>query len=214
MTRLIVVRHGESEANRQQRFAGSWDVNLTDLGRRQAQLVAEYLKSYDIDKVYASNLTRAMETARPIAESHGLTVETEVGVREIHGGAWEEMYYIDILKKYGDDYNVWLTDIGNAKCTDGESVMDLSIRIDEALKRIVSENDGKTVCIVCHGTPVRVMSCLWKGEDVHNLNSVSWAANASVSIAEYKDADSLPEVKMYGYTEHLADCVTRLPDTV
>lgn len=214
MTRLIVVRHGESEANRQQRFAGSWDVDLTDIGEKQANLVAEYLKKYDIDRVYASNLTRAMNTAKPIAESHGLTVEIEAGVREIHGGAWEEKYYVDILKKYGDDYNTWLTDIGNAKCTDGESVMELSIRIDEALKRLVKENDGKTICIVCHGTPVRVMRCQWEGNDVHNLNSVPWAANASVSIAEYDNTDTLPRILMYDYTEHLADCVTILPDTV
>lgn len=214
MTRLIVVRHGESEANKSDRFAGSWDVKLTDLGKRQAQMVAEFLKDYNIDRIYSSDLTRAYETSLPIAESHGLTVEKEPGIREIHGGVWEEMRYVDIKDIHADDYNVWLTDIGNAVCTDGESVAELAERIEKTVRRIVAENDGKTVCIVCHGTPVRVLGCLWRGVDVHNMNEVAWAANASVSIAEYESADEIPEIILYGYTDHLADCVTVLPDTV
>ncbi len=214
MTRLIVVRHGESEANRRERFAGSWDVPLTDLGIRQAQLVGEYLKAYHIDRIYSSDLARAYETARHIAAPCGLTVEKEPDIREIHGGVWEEMVFDDLSKTYPEDFNVWHTDIGNARCTGGESVAELAERVGKAVHRIVRENDGKTVCIVCHGTPVRVLGCIWRGVDVHNMNSVPWVANASVSIAEYENADTLPELVMYGYTDHLADSVTVLPDTV
>ena len=214
MTRLIVIRHGQSKGNCGGFFTGSVNVELTDLGRRQAQLVADFLKDYKIDKVYSSDLDRAYETALPIAEPRGLTVEKVPGIREINGGKWENMEYNGIGEKYGDDFNVWLTDFGKAVCTGGESVAYLAERVGKAISKIVAENPDRTVAVVCHGTPIRSLNCIWRGVDISEMQNIPWAANASVSIAEYENADTLPEIVMYGYTDHLADSVTTLPGTV
>lgn len=214
MTTLIVIRHGESAANNKERFAGRWNVPLTDMGRRQAKLASEYLKDYDIDRVYSSDLDRAYETAQIIAEEHGINVEKDIGIREIDGGKWEQMMYADIRKTYPDEYGVWMNDLGNAVCVDGESVIDMAARVEKTIHRIVEENDGKTVVVVCHGTPIRALSCIWRGVDIHDMQTVDWVANASISVVEYENADKSPEIVMYGYTEHLADCVTVLPKTV
>lgn len=214
MTRLIVVRHGESVGNCDGYFTGNVDIELTDLGRRQALMVRDFLKDYHIDKVCSSDLSRAYETALPIAEQRGLTVEKIPDIREINGGVWEKMVYADIKAAYPVEYDTWLTDMGNASCVGGESVVELAARVDRAIKNIVAENDGKTVCIVCHGTPIRALACIWRGVDIHNMQSVPWVANASVSIAEYGSPDAAPDIILYGHTDHLKDCVTMLPDTV
>ncbi|MBQ3014558.1 MAG: histidine phosphatase family protein [Clostridia bacterium] len=74
MTTLIVVRHGYSEGNREQRFVGHGEVPLTAIGREQAICTAEYLKDYKIDRIYSSDLIRAMQTAIPTAKMHGLPI--------------------------------------------------------------------------------------------------------------------------------------------
>ena len=214
MTTLIVIRHGESEGNKGGYFTGNVNVDLTEMGRKQAQMVCEYLKDYKIDKVYSSDLDRAYETALPIAEYHGLEVEKRAGIREINGGKWERMVYADIKEKYADEYNVWLEDMGNAICVGGESVAQLSGRVDAEIKRIVAENEGKTVAVVCHGTPIRALACIWKGVDIHDMQTVPWVSNASVSVVRYENIHETPEIVLYGYTEHLKDCATFLPETV
>ncbi len=214
MTTLIVIRHGQSEGNAAGIFTGSTNAPLTELGRHQAELVCDYLKDYKIDKVYSSTLDRAYETALPIAEARGLTVERREGIREINGGLWETMEYDHIRAKYGDAYNLWLTDMGNAVCSEGESVAQLTERVKEEICRIVAENEGKTVAVVCHGTPIRALACIWQGVDICDMQSVDWVPNASVSIVEYEKADSSPNVILYGYKDHLKDCLTNLPKTV
>ena len=214
MTTLIVIRHGESEGNKGGYFTGNVNVSLTDMGRKQALMVRDYLKEYKIDKVYSSDLDRAYETALPIAEYHGVEVEKRPGIREINGGKWERMVYADIKEQYGDEYNVWLEDMGNALCTDGESVAQLSERVEKEINSIIAENEGKTIAVVCHGTPIRALACIWKNVDIQDMQDVPWVSNASVSVVKYSDISIPPEIVLYGYTEHLKDCATFLPETV
>ena len=102
MTRLILIRHGQSEANKGIWWAGHTDAPLSEVGREQAAAAARYLRANEqIDVAYSSDLSRAMETARPTAEAFGLSVIPDKGLREIFSGKWEGITFAEINEKYG-----------------------------------------------------------------------------------------------------------------
>ena len=126
MTRLILIRHGESMANSKDMFAGHLDIDLHPNGEKQARVTAEYIKqNFKVDKIYSSDLKRAYYTAKALADLIDMDIETNEGLREIAAGKWDGMVFKDIISIYEEDYSRWLNDIGNAKCTEGESVVHL-----------------------------------------------------------------------------------------
>ena len=96
MTKVYLVRHGEAVGNVTHVFQGLSDLPLTENGKRQAALVGERMKEIHLDKVYASQMSRAQDTAKAIASRQGLAVLTEPGVVEINGGEWEGQYWPDM----------------------------------------------------------------------------------------------------------------------
>lgn len=212
MTNFIVIRHGESEGNLSGYFTGSLEAPLTAAGRKQAKLLADYLSKEKIDCVYSSDLVRAVETAEPIAASCGLAVRKSAALREIYGGRWEGMKFDEIQSKYPEAYGVWLNDKGRAVCTDGESVVALAERVQSEFRRIAAENDGKTVVIVSHGTPIRALFCLWNGADIADMQAVDWVSNASVTRVKYSGGRA--EIISADFTGHLNELITSLPKNV
>lgn len=89
-TTIYLVRHGQSVGNLRDQFIGHTDVELTDLGRQQAEMTAWYLKGIPADHIYSSDLTRAYETACTTAKVKNMPVIKSTGLREINGGQWEE----------------------------------------------------------------------------------------------------------------------------
>lgn len=210
MTKLIVVRHGQSVSNLKKRFTGQFETPLTELGHAQAEATARYLDEYRIDRIYASDLSRAMDTARHTAVRQGLEVISERGFREIDAGLWETREYEFLRNNYHESYSKWINDIGRAHPDGGESVLALSERVLAALDRVVSENRGKTVAVFTHATPVRMMGCKWFGLDSTDATRVPFCANASVSIVEYEDDGSFRLIQ-YGYDKHQGEHKTKLP---
>jgi len=213
MTKLLLIRHGESQANQLGIYAGHTDFALSEKGLKQAKLTAEFIaKHYAVDGVYASDLKRAYQTAEAAAEQLGLTVIAKKGLREIFAGEWEGHPFDRLVEDFKEDYATWLTDIGNAVCTGGESVKELQQRVVGTLQEIAEENEGKTIVIGTHATPVRVAQCTAMGKPIHALNEVPWATNASVTELIYdKGVWSLGQVCI---DEHLADLKTSFPKNV
>lgn len=213
MTRVLLIRHGETWANRRGEFAGFTDAVLTELGMEQAEKTAEFvLENYKVDKVYASDLQRAFNTAKAIADKLGIEVIPEEGMREIFGGLWEDVPYVTLVERYPEAYRTWLNDIGKSVCTEGESTVELGERVFGTVKRIASENEGKTIVIATHATPVRVTQTLIQYGDLENMQSVPWASNASVT--ELICEDGVWSVVKASMDEHLGDMKTVLPDDV
>lgn len=214
MTRLLFIRHGQSESNLAGAFTGHTDVALTDLGRRQAQAAAEYVVSaYSIDAVYASDLQRAFHTGKAVADRLGLTVQPHKGLREIYAGKWEGMPFTYLLATYPETYaGTWRNDIGNSVCDDGESVAQLQQRVVAAATEIAEANDGKTVVIATHATPIRTMECLCRGQGLSQMQNIPWVANASVSEFHYENGIFTEIVS--SYDKHLGSMVSNLPANV
>ena len=123
MTTFLMIRHGESKANELGLYAGHGDFELSEKGHKQAKLTAEFIFShYLVDSIYSSDLKRAYQTAEATAEKLELEIVKETGLREIFAGEWEGYPFDRLVSDFKEDYKKWLTDIGNAVCTGGESV--------------------------------------------------------------------------------------------
>ncbi len=210
--RIYLVRHGESVTNRTGQFAGQIDVPLTELGERQAACVTNFFKTVPLTAVYSSDLSRAMNTVTGVAAYHGLTVTPEPQLREIFAGEWEGMVFEELPKRYPEAFGVWQNDIGNARCTGGETVAEAVHRADAALRRIAQKYPQGHVVAASHGGIVRGLLSLWKTGSTEAMQHLTWAPNASVSEIEWESG--VFRVVREAVTEHLGDLVTELPKTV
>lgn len=206
-TTIYLVRHGQSVGNLHDLFIGHTDIALTDLGMQQAKMAAGFLKDIPLDAIYSSDLQRAYNTACATAELKGIPVIKTAQMREVYGGAWEEVSFGDLHKLYPEDFGVWCNDFKNCRCTDGESVMELQQRIVAEVRRIAEENPGKSVAIFCHATPIRVFA-------IHCEKNweIGYASNASTTVAEYEDGEF--KLLQYSIDHYMGDLVTALPDDV
>ena len=213
MTTILLIRHGESEANLASVFAGNFNVDLTEIGLAQAQKTAEYVaQNYKVDAVYASDLLRAYKTGKAVADLLSLPVYADARLREISAGKWEGETFDALPKKYPADFSLWLTDIGNSRPTDGESVKQLGQRILSAVTDIAEKNDGKTLVIATHATPIRALQCMIGGYSFDEMQNIPWVSNCSVTELLY-DNGSRSFAKV-GYDEHLAGMKSALPANV
>ena len=204
MTRLIFIRHGQSEANEQGRFAGQTDVPLTALGMAQAERAAEYIiKREKIDKIYSSDLKRAHDTAVPAAKLTGLPINDVTELREICAGVWEGRLVSEISVEYEKEFYAWRNDYSNARCTGGESVEEVYARVVPFVKRIARENDGLTLLITSHASPIRAVDCNSRAWGWERMSDVPFVNNSAISIFEYNsDTDKITLVER-DITEHL-----------
>lgn len=145
------MRHGESEANASGTFAGQHDSPLTELGRRQAEIVAEALKDVPFDRIVSSDLSRARDTALAIAKRHGLAVEALRELREIDVGEAEGKKFEDARQRPD-----WTPD-GFTQWPGGESLDTALARVRAVVERLVAEGPGKRICIVGHGGTTRIL---------------------------------------------------------
>ena len=186
MVRFIIVRHGYSETNKTQTFAGQLDVDLDSIGYEQAEDVKEcIINNYKIDAIYSSDLRRAINTAKPTAEALGMEIKTDVDLREMYVGEWQGMAVTDVAKKYPETFSVYKTNVGEARPDGGENYTELSNRADAAFRRIAKGNEGKTVMVVTHGGLIRALRCRWNGLCMTTAQSIPHVPNASLTVVDY-----------------------------
>ena len=210
--RLVLVRHGQSEGNLHNQFLGHTDLELTELGHTQAELTAKYLDGTDIDIMYASDLKRAWQTAEHIADRKQLSIIADSQLREIYAGKWEGLEFTKIYELYGSDFKVWMEDIGNSKCTEGESFKELYERVISELTRISELNRGMTVGIATHATPIRCARLKAFGYGFDKAKEIGWTNNASVTVIDVEDGNFT--IVTDNYHEHMGSLATKLPPNV
>ena len=213
MTTLLLIRHGQSRANLERVFAGNYDAPLTQLGFKQAEKTAEFItENYKVDCVYASDLIRAFETGKTVANALNLPITPNDGLREIRAGKWEALPFDDIVIKFPEEYKKWKEDIGHSSCPTGETVKELAERVMATLTAIAEENDGKTVVIATHATPIRVSQTLIEYGNLASMKNIPWVSNASVTEIIYDSGRWT--VGRVGQDGHLSEFRTNLPSNV
>src|SRR5436190_6555019 len=136
-TRIFLIRHGATTLTAEDRFAGATDVPLSDEGRGQARHLAERLAGQEIAAVYASPLGRTVETARILAEPHGLEVQARDGLREISHGRWEQMTRKEVDVAFPEEAAAWEKDPYTFAPAGGESGLAVTARALPVLMEIV-----------------------------------------------------------------------------
>ncbi len=211
-TTLILVRHGYSVSNDLKYFTGGMDIPLTETGKLQAEKCAVYLKDTPADFIYSSDLSRAMDTAKPISEVLHLPIVPDSALREISAGLWEGEYFTELEKRFPESYRTWKENIGLAVCDGGESVRDFSKRIIKGVTAIAERHPEKTIIITTHATPIRVLCTVASGLPIEKMAEIPWVKNASINIFEYEDGAF--QIVKKDLTDHLGDLKTALPKNV
>lgn len=154
-TIILLIRHGESEANVQKIFAGNTDAELTEKGLNQAKITAEYLKERNISAVYSSDLSRAFRTACETAALHGLKVIKDKRLREIYGRKMGGAERGGKASALPDAFRMWAKDM-ELHIPGGESPKEVQARMLECILEIAKSHVGQTVCAASHagGNPV------------------------------------------------------------
>lgn len=186
------MRHGETVWNRERRYQGQSDIPLTDEGRTQAIILSERLKNEKIDVIYASDLSRTIETAEIIAKYHGLKVLTAPLMRELSFGIWEGMTYDEIIQKWPKEYKEWQDDPYNKKPPEGETLSELCQRASKFLMETAKKHPESRILVVSHAGPIRaVLSVL-----LNLRQDFFWKfkiSNTSLTIIEYDGQKELAE---------------------
>ena len=164
MTELLLVRHGETDWNRDRRFQGHADQPLNDAGREQARALADQLAGERIDFVYTSDLVRARETAEIVAARVGADVVVLSELREIDVGDWEGLTWPEIEQRHPEGARSW-HEHGQG-WTSGETYDELGERIIAALRRIAADHPDQNVLVVGHGGTVRATRAFIEGLSV------------------------------------------------
>ena len=153
-TRILLARHGETDWNRAGRWQGQADPPLNELGRRQAGTLADQLAEDGVAAIYSSDLRRARDTARIVADRLGLDVTEDRALREIDVGSWSGLTREEVGERFPDGFARWLAgEIGH----DGETRDELAQRVVPAVESIAHEHAGESVLVVTHGGVIRAL---------------------------------------------------------
>ncbi|MCX2713717.1 bifunctional RNase H/acid phosphatase [Mycolicibacterium sp. J2] len=200
-TRLLLLRHGQTELSVHRRYSGRGNPPLTELGRTQADAAARYVGEHGgVAAVISSPLQRAYETAAAAAKVLGLDVTVDDDLIETDFGAWEGLTFGEAAQRDPELHGRWLRDT-SVTPPDGESFDAVARRVRSAKDRIVAEHAGSTVLLVSHVTPIKTMLRLALDGNAGILYRLHLDL-ASLSVAEFYP-DGLASVRLVNQTAYL-----------
>lgn len=178
-THILLIRHGETAWNREQRIQGQKDVPLSPLGEEQARLLAHRLKDVPLAAAYASDSLRARRTAEIALEGRAVPLAFSSALRERNFGSWEGLLWTEIERLFPEEAKRFFEDSVRFAVADGETWNQMQARVFQEVERIAARHAGRTVAVFTHGGPCKaaVLSAL----DLPALQWRQWvAANASL----------------------------------
>jgi probable phosphoglycerate mutase len=157
MLRLLVVRHGQTDFNAQQRYQGAIDIALNATGIHQAEALARRLRAEAIDAIVSSPLERALQTARIIAQAVPCDVQVMEHFRERGIGVYEGLTLEEVKARYSDLWGQRLTRQMNQAPPGGETILEVGARVLEGLGQLKQRHANETVLLVAHAFVARVI---------------------------------------------------------
>lgn len=168
-TRIIAVRHGETAWNVDARIQGQLDIQLNDTGRWQARRVGQALTAEQLSAIYSSDLGRAHETARAIAEAAGIQVVPHAGLRERRFGMFEGRTFDEIQQNWPDHARDWRRRMPDWQPPEGgESLLQLRERVARTVHDLASRHRGEQIAIVAHGGVLDTLYRIATGQEVNS----------------------------------------------
>ena len=203
MTRVVLIRHGQTEWNKFGKYQGQSDVALSEEGLEQAICLADNFPLERLDAVYASDLKRAMVTAETVAERFGLQVRPEEAFREISFGDWEGLTYEEIVSGWPEAMKNFLLHPDIMEIPHGETFPRVRERAMKRLGEVVAEHEphNHTIGIFAHGAVLRTMLTAIMQMPLSQVWTLS-QYNTAVNIVRFDEGR--PTVELINSTAHLA----------
>lgn len=200
MARIILVRHGQTEWNRQERFRGWVDIDLDATGLRQAEAAAERVARWEVAAIYSSPLRRAMDTAQIIANRLSLPVVPLEGINDMNFGIWQGLSIGEVKENYPELFDLWRYSPQRLEIPQGESLEDVRKRVVATIDDLTARHEGSTVAMVTHRVVCKVLLCHLLGLD----NSHFWQiAQDTTAINLFEITEGKATVTLLNDTCHL-----------
>jgi broad specificity phosphatase PhoE len=201
MTEVILARHGETSWNVGKVYRGRVDVELDEVGVKQAELLGRYLANWALEAVYSSPLRRALDTAKIIAQYQRIGVQVAEGLVDFDYGEWQSRSEQEVRKLYPALLNEWRGNPHKVKMPGGESLEDVRKRAGQVIDDVISKHQGSVV-LVSHRVVNKVLICSLLGLD----NSHFWNIKqdvAAITIFSYVDGRFI--LTRHNDTSHLKE---------
>jgi broad specificity phosphatase PhoE len=185
MAKLILARHGETEWNVEKVFRGRADVNLNEVGIKQAELLGKHLCNWELEAIYSSPVKRALDTANIVARYMEVAVCIAEGLTDFDFGEWQSLSEQEVKRLYPAILNDWQSSPHKVRMPGGENLDDVKKRTAEVVDEVLSRHHGN-VLLVSHRVVLKVLICSLLGLD----NSHFWNISQDVcglTIFDYVD---------------------------
>lgn len=202
MTDLILIRHGETDWNRELRFQGHVDIGLNQVGHEQARRIGLRLARESAHRLYASDLMRAQETAAPVGAGLGLATVTDAALREQNFGAVDGMRVDDIKTQFPQEWEGWLRFEEDFCMPGGETTRQFHARIMGAVHRLAAAHRGETLVVVTHGG---VLDMVYRTALSLGLNGPRQSDIPNAGFNRVRVQGGGVEILTWAEVEHLAD---------
>jgi probable phosphoglycerate mutase len=199
---LIAVRHGETESNAAHRFIGQCDSPLSAVGRRQVDVLGKRLQDEAIDRIHASDLGRAAQTADEIARHHPIDPIQDARLRERHYGALEGLSFGESKERFPEVFAAFDRFETDVPIPGGESAQQVRDRISAFVQESIAPHAGQTHLVVCHGGIVRAL--LWHLLDVP-YRAARYARSDNASLSVFRFFRGAWHLERWNDTGHLLD---------
>lgn len=186
MVKLILVRHALTVDNQKSRLSGHIDSSISEEGKEQIDKITNYLKDFDIDKIYTTTSSRTKDTVKKLSELKSIEIIEKESLKEISFGDFEGLTFKEIENRYPEEFQDMIKKGYEYKYPNGESLIDSYNRVCIELDNIISNNDNRTILICSHGGTIRnIITYL-----ISNSYKYHWnfkIDNGSVTILEIQD---------------------------
>lgn len=181
---LILVRHGQTDWNKEYRVQGQSNLPLNESGIAQAEAIAQALTNEKVEAIYSSPLSRAFETAEAVSKLHQVEITTLSELQEMDVGETDGLYYPDLKTKYPEFFRLWTADALQARFPGGETLPELQDRCWGAIMNIVATNHKETVVVTSHFFALLTIFCKILGLHLSNFRKLNLSV-ASISKVEF-----------------------------
>lgn len=202
---LYLVRHGQTEFSRENRFCGTTDPPLTDVGQAMAAAFAKAYAATTWAAIYTSPMIRARQTAEPLERVAGVTAMVEDGLTEIAYGEWEGLTVDEVKTRWPDAYEYWAEDVASRGAPGGETAFHVAARAMRAVESIRTRHTEGNVLLVSHKATLRIITCALLGLDVRLFRERIAQPVAAVSMFGLDDGAS--RLMLLGDRTHLPEAL-------
>ena len=200
---LYMVRHGQTAASRENRFSGSLDPPLTQVGEAMAEAFARAYAPLTWDAIYTSPMRRTRQTAEALSRLTGVAVTVDDGLKEIEYGEWEGLRQDEVKAQWPEAFEYWASDVASRGTPGGETAFHVAARAMRVVEAIRSRHQRGNVMLVSHKATLRVITCALLGLDVRLFRER--IAQPVAAVAMFVVANGTAQLAFLGDRSYLSE---------